>query len=135
MAGKRVVAPRGLGARGRALFAGVVGKFELDAYEAELLVQAAQCVDRMQVLAAQVERDGPVVRKTLQGPVAAHPLLAELRAQQNIYMHLLKALGLPHGEQGVTERVGRPPRQRATQFEMAKGQRRGLRAVDAGGGA
>ena len=100
MVSKRPVAPRGLGARGKALFAGVTGGFELDAHEVELLVQAARCADTMQALSAQIAKDGPLTKKTLQGPVSAHPLLGELRAQQNVYMQLLKALGLPSGEVG-----------------------------------
>jgi hypothetical protein len=129
MAAKRTATPpRRLGVRGRALFDGVVGRFELDAYEVELLVQACHCADTMEMLQKQIDKDGPTTNKTLQGPVSAHPLLVELRAQQGVYVALLKALALPQGEAVVAER--RPRRPRRTRFEMEKGQ---ASAVSGGG--
>lgn len=106
------------------MFAGVVGKFELDAHEAELLVQACRCSYVMAALSKQIGKDGLTMRKTLQDPLRANPLCAELRLQQAMYVKLLKQLGLPQGETGAVDRE--PARRRRSGGGPGRG---GLRSV------
>jgi hypothetical protein len=109
---------------GRRLYDAVTGQYDLDEHELGLLREASHCADTMDDLQKQVDRDGTMLRKDLQGPPRPHPALAALRGERAIYLQLLKALHLPSGVDGETVRVvkGRDRdvaavRDRATAFE------------------
>jgi hypothetical protein len=80
------------------LWSSVVADWELEEHELALLREAVRTVDQLDVLAAIVERDGPVV-ETKTGP-RAHPALVESRQLRIALARLLAALRLPDGVAG-----------------------------------
>ncbi len=84
--------PEGLGDAGQALWAAVLGPFELDAHEVPLLEQAVHVADVCADLQKLVERDGPMVAGR------ANPALVELRAERLLLSRLIVALRIPLGD-------------------------------------
>ncbi|WP_293223265.1 hypothetical protein [Mycolicibacterium sp.] len=86
--------------------------YELTVHETNLLLQVCRTVDVLDLLAAHVDVDGPI----LDSPTGlrTHPALVEARAQRITLARLLAALGLPTG---VVDDKG------------AKNQRRSVRGV------
>jgi hypothetical protein len=80
--------PRGLKAAGQQLWDSVCSDFELEPYEASLLLQAAQTADHIAALQAVIEQLGVdcAVRE-----------LAEIRQQRLAFARLVVALRLPPG--------------------------------------
>jgi hypothetical protein len=102
--------PRGLKLAGRKLWDSVSTSFELEPYEASLLLQCAQTADIIADLQAVID--------TL-GVDCAPKELAEIRQQRLTYARLIVAMRLPSGVEGEGQ-VRRP-------------QRRAIRGVYRGG--
>jgi hypothetical protein len=91
-------APKGTRVGGRRLWAEVTERFELDAHELALLVEAVRTVDQLDALHQLTEAEGLVVDgKT--GP-RAHPALVESRQLRIALARLLAVLRLPSGDEG-----------------------------------
>ncbi len=114
--------PEGLKGAGRKLWREVMAVYELEQHELLLLREACRVSDRLDELAALVERDGAVVDSP-QGE-RAHPALVESRQQQITLARVLAALRLPAGEEG-DQASGRRPQRRTGP--------RGVYAVRSGG--
>jgi len=87
--------PKGLEAAGRRLHREITGRFELDAAEMALLVQACRTADSLEAL--QVALDASSV---VDGVGRPSPLLAELRQQRLVLARLVAALRIPD-EDGI----------------------------------
>ncbi len=101
--------PEGLKTAGRRLWREVLTDYDLEQHELLLLREACRVSDRLDELAALVERDGAVVDSP-QGE-RAHPALVESRQQQITLARVLAALRLPAGEEG-DQASGRRPQRR-----------------------
>lgn len=99
--------PKGLQGAGKRLWRAVLGPFDLDEWEQQLLQQACRCADRCDELAAVVDREGPMI-VTAKGDPAPNPALVESRMQAVTLSRLLASLRLPSGEQeGAMDRPQR----------------------------
>ncbi len=98
--------PRGLRTGGRKLWRSVVGAYELEEHELTLLREACRVTDRLDMLAALVERDGI----TEPGTGQVHPAVKEARQQEITLARLLAALRMPAGEDGDQQATARPQR-------------------------
>ena len=98
-------APAGAKTAGRRLWTSVVKDFELDEHELALLREAVRITDFLDVLHAEVLRDGPIVLSP-QG-TKANPAAVEARQQQLALAKLLGALRLPAGDEEATSRPQR----------------------------
>jgi hypothetical protein len=87
--------PRGLKTAGRRLWAAVLGDYDLDEHEIQLLEQACGTADLCARLAEAVDDGAPLV--TADGRMRAE--LVELRQQRIVYARLLAALRVPLGSQ------------------------------------
>lgn len=85
--------PRGLQARGRAFWRHVAAGYELEAPHLAVLTELCRLLDRQDVLAAAVARDGEVVPGST-GQPRLHPALAESRQTALAIARLVDALGL-----------------------------------------
>ncbi|MGH3700641.1 MAG: hypothetical protein ACRDRU_17630 [Pseudonocardiaceae bacterium] len=92
--------PRGTGAAGRALWAAVVGRFELEPHELVILAQIAVVADRVTALDLAVTTDGVLINGR------AHPALIESRLQRVTLGRLLAVLRLPDLEDHRPQRRG-----------------------------
>lgn len=98
--------PEGLQGAGRRLWRAVLGPFDLDEWEQQLLQQACRCADRCDELAAVLTASGPMATNS-RGEVVAHPALTESRQQSVTLSRLLASLRLPAGdEEGRPQRRG-----------------------------
>lgn len=100
-------APRGLKAAGRRLWDSVVSEYELEEHESRLLLEMCRTVDQLDLLAAMVDRDGPL----LEG--RAHPALVEARQLRITLARLSAALRLPAGDTEDTQKGARRPQRRS----------------------
>lgn len=88
--------PSGLREPGKRLWKSIVDEFDLDEHELSLLVETVRTVDVLELLDAQVRKDGPVVTSP-QGQ-RAHPALVEARQQRICLARLLAVLRMPAGD-------------------------------------
>jgi hypothetical protein len=99
--------PRQLGQHGMALWKAVTSEYAVDDTGGrELLCQACQAADRVEALAAQISRDGEVIRGR-GGIPRAHPGLKDEVALRSLIARLIRDLGLNY--EAVRPTVGRPP--------------------------
>jgi hypothetical protein len=85
--------PKGLQAPGRRLFREITGRFELDAAESAILLQACRTADSLEVLQGELDAAGVVDDAGRPSPV-----LAELRQQRLVLARLVAALRIPDAE-------------------------------------
>jgi hypothetical protein len=107
--------PKGTRTAGKRLWASILGDYVLEEHELALLREMTRIVDRLDLLAGEVQRDGVVVRGAgLER--RAHPALVEARQQQIELARLAAALRLPAGDQDSDAKVGmrRPQRRVGT---------------------
>lgn len=97
MAAQKPRPPAGLRTSGRALWKAVVGDFELETHELNLLLQAARTADSLDSLQAVLDAEG-YMSESSQGP-RVHPALVELRQQRITLARLLAALNVPSGDE------------------------------------
>jgi hypothetical protein len=95
--------PAGLKRSGRALWRAVLGEYELETHESQLLTEMCRTVDQLDALFELVERDGV---QDEAGKV--NPAAVEARQLRIAYARLSAALRLPAGEEG--EQARRPQR-------------------------
>ena len=98
--------PQGLGARGRALWRGVLAGYELNAAELEVVRELCAATDELSRLSTAVAH-APATSKGSRGQLVAHPLLAEVRAHREIIRRLTKQLNLPDTGGAGWRRCGR----------------------------
>lgn len=91
---KRPKPPPGLQERGRRFWRAVVGTYELEPDEVEVLVEVCRTLDQVETLQAAVDRDGLTVRGSV-GQVRIHPAVSELRSSRLALGKLLAQLELP----------------------------------------
>ena len=94
-------APRKFGKHGAALWQTVQREYAIS--DVELLVQACVALDRAELLAAQVERDGVTLR-TKSG-IKSHPCMKDELAARSFVVRTLQRLGLNWEN---VKSVGRP---------------------------
>lgn len=82
-------APDHLGDGGRALWTSVMDHYELDGHEAAILLRAAETVDSLDELQAEIDRTGRVVDGR------PSPCLTEHRQQAILLSRLVATLRLP----------------------------------------
>lgn len=92
--------PRGTGPTGKALWASILGTFDLEDHEIELVRQMTVVADRISALDAAVTRDGVLTGGR------AHPALVESRLQRVTLGRLLAVLRLPDREEQRPQRRG-----------------------------
>lgn len=95
--------PSGLKSRGRRLWAEITDVLELDEHERALLLEAARTADLLDMLAAIVAREGPI----LDG--RPNPALVEARQQKLVLARLLASMRLPDDLTGQAD-LSRPQR-------------------------
>jgi hypothetical protein len=97
--------PRPLGRHGRALWDGVVAENVFtDCAGREMLCSACEAVDRLEELAAEIARDGPVIRTKTS--IREHPALKAELANRSFVVRTLARLGL---DAEPLRAIGRPP--------------------------
>lgn len=95
---------RPLGKHGLALWEAITGEYGIeDSGGVEMLTQACQSLDRAEILAAAIKRDGPVIRH--KGMVRDHPCLKHELAARAFTVRTLQKLGL---DVEAVRPVGRP---------------------------
>ena len=90
--------PRGLRAGGKRFWSKVAEKYELNADEHEILLQACRTVDELDSINAALRTAEPLTAGP-RGQLVANPLFAEARAHRAVLGRMLKALGLPDGDE------------------------------------
>ena len=83
----------GIGPRGRRAWRDLVSRYEFDDDEVDILRELARCVDRLDLLDAEIVENGMTSLGSM-GQVVANPALAEARQQQALLVRLRKALRL-----------------------------------------
>ena len=106
--------PPGLGRSGRALWRDLQSEFGLAAHESAILVQCCRCVDRLDVIEAELSGAALTVEGST-GQPRAHPLLAEWRHQARVLESLSRALSIPLPGEDVGRRRSPTAREAALQ--------------------
>lgn len=98
--------PKGLGTRGRALWKSVLTDYWMDgeSHKLAILEQACKVTDRIAELDTAMDGQ-PFTVLGSAGQVTIHPLIAEVRSPQGLLASLLKALGLPEGDDEEAEQA------------------------------
>jgi P27 family predicted phage terminase small subunit len=99
--------PGTLGSTGSTLWRTVMGRYVLNAPEAELLLLACEARDRAEALRLEIEAMGLTVQGAI-GQSQVNPLLAVEGAAQMRCASLLRQLGL--FREGKRDKPGRPPK-------------------------
>lgn len=92
--------PKGLQARGRALWRELNGKYEFDPQEVDLVLEVCRTLDTIDALAAAVAGAGVMIVGS-QGQPVINPAVAELRQQQAGFARLMTSLNLGSAEAGA----------------------------------
>lgn len=100
-----LAAPADLGLSGRALWDELASVFTFSAHELAILHEAARVKDRLDLLAAVIDDEGPTAL-THRGETKIHPALSEARAQEITLARLVASLRLPDAEGNVPQRRG-----------------------------
>jgi terminase small subunit-like protein len=103
-------APKGLKARGNAIWRQIAAKYRLDPGELVLLTELARTLDRLDLIESELARDGLTVRGDRGQLPRAHPLLYALTDAQKTASRLVTELALPLP--GELEGRRRSPQQR-----------------------
>ena len=97
--------PRPLNTAGLALWRAIQSEYDIwDHGGVELLMQCAECADRLAMLSARIEADGIII-DTKTGP-RPHPLLKDEVANRNFLARTIEKLGLTLEP---IKKVGHPP--------------------------
>ena len=114
--------PKGSGRSGRKLWLSIMNDLDLDTHEELLLLQAVRAVDRLDLMAAELE-SAPLTVTNSKGDEVAHPLLIESRQTALMLARLVASLRLPSGLVEGGEDLDRPQRRGAARGSY------GLRSV------
>lgn len=97
--------PDGTGPSGESLWRSILSDFDLEIHETALLREAVRTTDQLDILAAVVAKDGPMVSDN-----KIHPALVESRQLRLTLARLLAALRLPTGDEEDQAANKRPQR-------------------------
>ncbi|MGW6905677.1 hypothetical protein [Streptomyces sp. NPDC054940] len=97
--------PSGLGESGLALWESVAGKFGLEVYEQQLLLQACRSADLLDRLAEQAAASGLSVTNA-KGDVVTAPWITEHRQQSANLARMIASLRIPDEEDQRPQRRG-----------------------------
>jgi len=97
--------PVGLGESGRALWESIAGKFGLEVYEQQLLLQACRSADLLDRLAEQATASGLTVTNA-KGDVVTAPWITEHRQQSANLARMVASLRIPDEEDQRPQRRG-----------------------------
>jgi P27 family predicted phage terminase small subunit len=111
--------PKGMGARGRALWRDVTARYELTPSDVQVLRELCCATDELSKLTAAMAHE-PMMVKGSRGQPVAHPLLAEVRAHRENMARLAKLLALPD-EPGKRARQPKSNVGRAANFVKLSG--------------
>lgn len=115
--------PKGSGRSGRKLWTAIMSELDLDTHEELLLLQAIRAVDRLDLMAVELE-NAPLTVQNSKGDMVAHPLIVESRQQSLTLARLMASLRLPSGlSEGGEDDLDRPQRRGAARGSY------GLRSV------
>ena len=92
--------PKGLGARGTALWTELQETMEFDPQEEALLLETCRTLDTIDSLATSVDVDGVMIQGS-QGQKVLNPAVGEMRQQQQSYARLVTMLNLGSVEGGA----------------------------------
>lgn len=92
-------APAGLGASGKALWKGVVSKYELRVDELQMLEDMARSADAIAGLQKVINKEGYMAAGSM-GQDVVHPAVQEIRQQRNTLRQLSQRLDLPDADTG-----------------------------------
>jgi phage terminase small subunit len=99
--------PRTLGDHGRSLWNRVMSEYDIqDCGGREMLTLCCEALDRIEMLRAEIKRDGVVIRAP--GTIKDHPALKHLQAAEAFIVRTLQRLGLD--VEPVRPGAGRPGR-------------------------
>ncbi|WP_438494150.1 hypothetical protein [Streptomyces asiaticus] len=98
-------APPGLGESGRALWESIAGKFGLEVFEQQLLLQACRSADLLDRLAAQAAAGGLTVTNA-KGDVVTAPWISEHRQQSANLARMIASLRIPDEDDQRPQRRG-----------------------------
>jgi hypothetical protein len=99
--------PRPLGKHGNKLWLAIQREYKIDVGGIERLAQICGAVDRLEVLAEEIARDGVVIR-TRSGTVRSHPGVRDEIALRSFICRTLARLGI---SSEPLQALGRPPLQ------------------------
>ncbi|WP_327105435.1 hypothetical protein [Nonomuraea glycinis] len=100
-----------------------MSELDLDTHEELLLLQAIRAVDRLDLMAVELE-NAPLTVQNSKGDMVAHPLIVESRQQSLTLARLMASLRLPSGlSEGGEDDLDRPQRRGAARGSY------GLRSV------
>lgn len=116
--------PVGLGLRGSAFWRELHEALEFEPKESALVLEACRVLDVIDELVGVLERDGSMTKGSAGQPVV-HPVVAEIRQQQQTFGRLMGLVRLPEDEQAAD----RFRTARAKAGAAARWQSPGLRAV------
>ncbi|KWX03720.1 hypothetical protein TH66_13050 [Carbonactinospora thermoautotrophica] len=102
--------PLDLGDAGRAFYAEVTAKYELNVDELRILAAAAKTLDELAALEAMVKEHG-VVAKGSRGQLRVSPAIEAIREHRALFLRLVGALALPQDD-GSTLATGTVSRAR-----------------------
>ncbi len=100
--------PEGTKAAGKRLWESILGEYELEQHELQLLTEMVRTTDLLDELDSIVRREGIMVGDKM------HPALVESRQQKIVLARLAAALRLPAGNEGDQQRGARRPQRRST---------------------
>ncbi|WP_211266938.1 hypothetical protein [Nonomuraea candida] len=104
--------PKGSGRSGRKLWNSIMNDLDLDAHEELLLLQAVRCVDRLDLIAEELQ-NAPQTVENSKGDLVTHPLIVEQRQQSLTLARLQASLRLPSGLVEGGDDLNRPQRRGA----------------------
>ena len=94
-----------LSKKSRKFFIKIFNDYELDAQHLEILLQACHCLDRLEEIRLQIEKDGMFVEDKFHNP-KAHPALKIETSEKITFVRLIREIGLEVEAPGG---IGRPP--------------------------
>jgi hypothetical protein len=93
-------APAGAGKRGGAFWRAVLGRYELELGEMELLTALVQLLGRCEVLQQAIDDEGELIPGRF-GTPQVHPALVEVRQSAVTISRIIGQLALPHPDGSV----------------------------------
>ena len=90
---KRIQLPKNLRSATKKWIKQIFADYELESQHIKILIQAAECWDRLLEAREQIEKDGAFYMDRFDSP-KAHPALSEERSNRVIFSRLIRELNL-----------------------------------------